>query len=247
MKRFIVVPLLVFFFACSSDSVEPIFEEQLLQSVQLHHPTGQIDYDSLTYNNQNQLSRILRESTGWIDRLVYNFEYDPNNAFVYLIQNGNASADFIRRETFNAAGQLIEVEIKKEDGTHFATNHITYNSDGTVTVEKYGAQSQLEDVETIELDQQGNQVRISYNNGASVVVMEYDTNPNPFYGMALQTAHFNTHSPNNQTLFQIFQNGNLFFERTYNYQYGTHGYPNQVEAFTNLPNDQKETFYFYYQ
>jgi hypothetical protein len=238
---------LAFFTACSSNSVEPIFEELQLQSIQLHYEFGQIDYDSLTYDNQDQLSRIVRESTGWIDRLEYDFEYQPTSTAVYLTQNGTPSTSFIRKEVYDQSGLLTQVIINKEDGTLFGTNDWTYNVDGTITVEKFGAQGQLEDVETIELDNRGNQVKLTYNNGNSQVIMEYDDKPNPFYGMGLQTVHFQTYSANNQTLFRILQNGNLFFERNYQYQYNAEGYPEQVESFTSLPNDVKETFYFYYE
>ncbi len=246
MSRLILSLILLLLLACSSDDTELVIENAALRMVELHHTSGQVDYDSLIYD-QDQLSQIIRESTGWTDRLVFDFQHGNTSTSVFLTQNGNSSADFIRKETYNQDGAIERVEVRKEDGSLFSTNEWTYNTDGTITIEKFGAQGQLEDIETVELDQQGNHVKTSFNNGNSQVVLAYDDHPNPFYKMALQTAHFQTYSPNNQTLFQIFQFGSLFFERTYNYQYGPDGYPAEVESVTSLPNDEAETFYFYYQ
>lgn len=245
--RILLLPVLLLLFSCSSDNVEPIAEAPQLQSVQLHHEHGQVDYDSLLYDSQHQLTRIIRASTGWIDRLEYDFEYNQASTEVYLTQNGSSSVDFIRKETYDQLGQIVQEVVRKEDGSLFTTRDWAYNSDGTISIELYGAQSQLQDVQLVELDHRGNQVKVTYNNGDSQAIMEYDDKPNPFYGMGLQTVHFQTYSPNNQTLFQIFQNGNLFFERKYQFQYNSDGYPEKVESFTSLPNDAKETFYFYYQ
>ena len=55
----------------------------LIQSVELHYPFDQVNTDSFFYD-QGALVRMTRESTGFIDQLVYSFQNDGTSKLVFF-------------------------------------------------------------------------------------------------------------------------------------------------------------------
>ena len=241
---FLAIPVIIS--ACHNESQDPQATEgqKQLQSVELHYPSGQIDYDSMFYSG-TELTKHGRQSTGWIDIINYSFEYSSTSTSVFLEQNGNPSVDFVKKDILDNEQRLAQTIVKKEDGSLFATYDFVYDTDGTLVAQHISDEGQQR-LDSIEVDERGNHI-VSKRIGEGIrVVVTYDENPNPFYRLPIIINTFQTHSPNNLTRFQIFEDGDLSYEKTFQYQYGPDDYPTQVVVQGSLEDEPEETYFFRY-
>lgn len=224
---------------CTSDEAE-IMVSPKLQSMELHLPGGQVDTDLFVYSGDT-LSSHIRSSTGWTDILIYNFEYDNLSTLVYFDQNGVPAADFIKKEDFNSNNLRLKTVINEEDGSQFATYDYVYN-DALDLVAQLVESEGSNYTDSITVDDTGNVLAIKRIEDGSLVKMTFDDHPNPFYQMPVIINMFRTDSPNNITSFQLYYGDDLFYEKTFSYQYDANGMPTKIEAQGSLSTDPAEVY-----
>ncbi len=241
---YIVALMLVMGCDTENPGPEDIKGQKQLQQMELHFPWGQIVYDSMFYDDA-KLTRHVNQSTGWLEIITYSFEYDATSMSVFYQETGNPNRVFLKRDIFNASKQNIQTVIYGADGTLLTTYDYLYNADNRVIGRKVTTSNQSY-VDSIYMDTRGNIIEIKNIRDNSRLLMAYDENPNPFYQLPLVNNVFQSQSINNLIRFQVFSGDELSFERNFEYQYDPDGYPTQAVARTSLPNDQPETYYFFY-
>ncbi|MGI9542182.1 MAG: hypothetical protein ACR2MX_02925 [Cyclobacteriaceae bacterium] len=219
-------------------------QQKQLQSMELHYPWGQIVHDSLFYNDA-LLSRHTNRSTNQIGNTTYRFGYSTLSIEMYRDRNGISSVDFVRKDIFNDNKQLIQTIIKRPDGSLFSTSDFIYNAEGRL-VARMVSSKDLNFTDSIQVDNRGNQIFVKSIHDQTVI-MDYDQYPNPFYRSPINISTFRTDTPNNMTRFRIFYADTLFYEKTYQYQYGPDNYPTKVVVQGSFSNDAEEEYYFYYE
>lgn len=244
---YLALALSVFILACDNEDPAPQLTngQKQLQSIELHYPWDQIVFDSLFYRDE-VLTLQKKQSTTLYDIVKYIFEYSPSSTTIFFEENGNPPRGFMRKDILNDDKQLIQTIINKSDGTLAFIYDFVYDADGTL-IAQHITEDGLQKTDSIKLDAHGNRLSVERVNQKRRLVMTYDENPNPFYQSPLLTGTFQTNTPNNITNFRVFLGDSLFYERTYQYQYGPDDYPTQAVVQGSWDSDPEETHYFYYR